>query len=114
MHLSPSLHGFRVCGLQASTMHAAPTFNQALASVSLLSRLTKERAMSKYKKGDLLRWEGKLPHQRNDLLLVLGIVNDFAGNQCYNMSYLEGGFSIRESINNIESNPTITLVARGQ
>ncbi len=69
--------------------------------------------MSKYKKGDLLRWEGTIS-DNDELMVVLGIDNNFAGNQCYNMSYLEGGFSIRESINNIESNPTITLVARGQ
>ena len=65
---------------------------------------------SKYKKGDLLRWEGALTE---DFVVVLGIVNNFAGNQCYKLSYLDGGW-IREPMNNIECNPTITLVARGQ
>jgi hypothetical protein len=67
----------------------------------------------KYKRGDLIRWAGTIS-DNDELLVVLGIVNDFAGKRCYKMSYLEGGFSIRESINNIECNPTISLVARGQ
>ena len=69
--------------------------------------------MSKYKKGDLLRWEETIS-DNDELMVVLGTGNNFAGNRCYKMMCLVDGYENFVRIEKIECDPTITLVARGQ
>jgi hypothetical protein len=75
--------------------------------------------MSKYKRGDLIRYNFVNHPGVSELMLVLGMVDgdqclEGPSGRCYRMRCLRDGYENNTQIYTIDDAPNVSLVARGQ